>query len=149
MISFDLTINIIYYFYFLLDYMLSLNKIHHIAIICSNYEISKHFYTKILGLKIIQEIYREERESYKLDLALNDNYCIELFSFPNPPKRISQPEASGLRHLAFEVNDIAITRKYILENNLFAEEIRIDEYTNKRFFFINDPDDLPIEFYEV
>ena len=129
--------------------MLSINKIHHIAIICSNYEISKHFYTEILGLKIIQEIYRKERESYKLDLALNDNYCIELFSFPNPPKRVSRPEASGLRHLAFEVNDIEITRNYILENNLFAEEIRIDEYTNKRFFFTNDPDDLPIEFYEV
>ncbi|MFY8180338.1 MAG: VOC family protein [Flavobacterium sp.] len=129
--------------------MLSLNKIHHIAIICSNYEISKHFYTEILGLKIIQEIYRKERESYKLDLALNENYCIELFSFPNPPKRVSRPEASGLRHLAFEVNDIEITRNYILENNLFAEEIRIDEYTNKRFFFTNDPDDLPIEFYEV
>lgn len=129
--------------------MLSLNKIHHIAIICSNYEISKYFYTEILGLKIIQEIYRKERESYKLDLALNDNYCIELFSFPNPPKRVSRPEASGLRHLAFEVNDIEITRKYILENNLFAEEIRMDEYTNKRFFFTNDPDDLPIEFYEV
>lgn len=129
--------------------MLSLNKIHHIAIICSNYEISKHFYTEILGLKIIQEIYRKERESYKLDLALNDNYCIELFSFPNPPKRVSRPEASGLRHLAFEVNDIEITRNYILENNLFAEEIRMDEYTNKRFFFTNDPDDLPIEFYEV
>ncbi|WP_396143977.1 VOC family protein [Flavobacterium sp.] len=129
--------------------MLSLNKIHHIAIICSNYEVSKHFYTEILGLKIIQEIYRKERESYKLDLALNDNYCIELFSFPNPPKRVSRPEASGLRHLAFEVNDIEITRNYILENNLFAEEIRIDEYTNKRFFFTNDPDDLPIEFYEV
>jgi glyoxylase I family protein len=129
--------------------MLSINKIHHIAIICSNYEISKHFYTEILGLKIIQEIYRKERESYKLDLALNDNYCIELFSFPNPPKRVSRPEASGLRHLAFEVNDIEVTRKYILENNLFAEEIRIDEYTNKRFFFTNDPDDLPIEFYEV
>ena len=129
--------------------MLSLNKIHHIAIISSNYEISKHFYTKILGLKIIQEIYRKERESYKLDLALNDNYCIELFSFPNPPKRVSRPEASGLRHLAFEVNDIEITRNYILENNLFAEEIRMDEYTNKRFFFTNDPDDLPIEFYEA
>jgi len=82
-------------------------------------------------------------------LALNDNYCIELFSFPNPPKRVSRPEASGLRHLAFEVNDIEITRNYILENNLFAEEIRLDEYTNKRFFFTNDPDDLPIEFYEV
>ena len=129
--------------------MLHLNKVHHIAIICSNYEVSKHFYTEILGLKIVQEIYRKERDSYKLDLALNDNYCIELFSFPTPPKRVSSPEANGLRHLAFEVNDIEITRNYILSNHLFAEEIRVDEYTNKRFFFTNDPDDLPIEFYEV
>lgn len=150
MISFDLTIDRIYYFYFKsFSAMLHLNKIHHTAIICSNYEISKHFYTKILGLKIIQEIHREERSSYKLDLALNDNYCIELFSFPNPPKRVSNPEASGLRHIAFEVDDILKTRAYILSQNLFAEEIRIDEYTNKRFFFISDPDDLPIEFYEV
>ncbi len=129
--------------------MLHLNKIHHIAIICSNYEISKHFYTEILGLKIVQEIYRKERDSYKLDLALNDTYCIELFSFPNPPKRISRPEACGLRHLAFEVNDIESTRNHLLNNNRFAEEIRTDEYTNKRFFFTTDPDDLPIEFYEV
>lgn len=128
--------------------MLHLNKVHHIALICSNYEISKHFYTKILGLQIIQEVYRAERESFKLDLALNDTYCIELFSFPNPPKRPSRPEASGLRHLAFEVNDIQKTRDYIISHNLFAEEIRIDKYTNKRFFFINDPDELPIEFYE-
>lgn len=129
--------------------MLNLNKIHHIAIICSNYEVSKRFYTEILGFKIVQEIYRKERDSYKLDLALNDNYCIELFSFPNPPKRVSRPEANGLRHLAFEVNDIEITRNHFLSNHLFAEEIRVDEYTNKRFFFTNDPDDLPIEFYEV
>lgn len=128
--------------------MLHLNKIHHIALICSNYEISKHFYTQILGLQIIQEVYRSDRESFKLDLAINDTYCIELFSFPNPPKRPSRPEASGLRHLAFEVNDIQKTRDYIVSNDLFAEEIRIDEYTDKRFFFINDPDDLPIEFYE-
>ena len=129
--------------------MLHLNKIHHIAIICSNYEVSKHFYTEILGLKIIKEIYRKERDSYKLDLALNDNYCIELFSFQNPPKRISQPEASGLRHLAFEVNDIETTRNHLVNHNLFAEEIRTDEFTNKRFFFLSDPDDLPIEFYEI
>jgi len=126
--------------------MLHLNKIHHIAIICSNYEVSEHFYTEILGLKIIKEIYRKERDSYKLDLALNDNYCIELFSFQNPPKRISHPEASGLRHLAFEVNDIETTRNHLLNHNLFAEEIRTDEFTNKRFFFLSDPDDLPIEF---
>ncbi|MEC4004939.1 VOC family protein [Flavobacterium sp. SUN052] len=128
--------------------MLQLNKIHHIAIICSNYEVSKDFYTNILGLEIVQEIYRAERESYKLDLALNGTYCIELFSFPNPPKRISSPEANGLRHLAFEVNDIQKTRDYIISKNLFAEEIRIDEHTKKQFFFMNDPNDLPIEFYE-
>ena len=129
--------------------MLALNKVHHTAIICSDYEKSKHFYTAILGLTILQEIYREERDSYKLDLALNGNYIIELFSFPTPPQRPSRPEACGLRHLAFEVNDIEQTREFLVENNILAESIRIDEYTEKRFFFIADPDDLPIEFYEL
>lgn len=128
--------------------MLQLNKIHHIATICSDYEKSKHFYTQILGLEILQEIYRAERESYKLDLALNGKYVVELFSFPNPPKRVSRPEASGLRHLAFEVDDIQKTHDFILKNNISAEDIRMDEYTNKLFFFISDPDDLPIEFYQ-
>lgn len=128
--------------------MLHLNKIHHIAIICSDYEKSKHFYTQILGLEILQEIYREERQSYKLDLELNGNYVLELFSFPNPPKRVSRPEATGLRHLAFEVNDIEKSRDFILSSNIEAESIRIDEHTGKRFFFISDPDDLPVEFYE-
>lgn len=128
--------------------MLQLNKIHHIAIICSDYEKSKHFYTQILGLEILQEIYRTERESYKLDLALNETYIVELFSFPNPPKRVSRPEASGLRHLAFEVDDIQKTHDFIIKNNITAEDIRTDEYTNKLFFFTSDPDDLPIEFYQ-
>ena len=128
--------------------MLQLNKIHHIAIICSDYEKSKTFYTKILGLTIIQEIYREEIQSYKLDLALNGDYVIELFSFPNPPKRPSGPEAAGLRHLAFEVNDIQKTRDYLVNENIAAEVIRIDEFTQKSFFFIADPDNLPVEFYE-
>lgn len=128
--------------------MLQLNKIHHIAIICSDYQKSKHFYTQILGLEILQEVYREERQSYKLDLALNGNYVVELFSFPNPPKRVSRPEAAGLRHLAFEVNNIDETHDYIRSNNIEAETIRVDEYSHKRFFFISDPDDLPIEFYE-
>jgi glyoxylase I family protein len=125
-----------------------LNKIHHIAIICSNYEISKKFYTEILGLEIINEIYREERESYKLDLALHGNYCLELFSFPNPPKRPSRPEATGLRHLAFEVDNLEIVINHLIRHNLEVEPIRIDEITNKRFTFTSDPDDLPIEFYE-
>jgi glyoxylase I family protein len=128
--------------------MLQLNKIHHIAIICSDYQKSKTFYTTILGLTIIQEIYRKERQSYKLDLALNGDYVIELFSFPNPPKRPSGPEASGLRHLAFQVNDIQKTRDYLVHQNINAESIRIDEFTQKSFFFIADPDNLPVEFYE-
>lgn len=128
--------------------MLQLNKIHHIAIICSDYQKSKTFYTTILGLTIIQEIYREERQSYKLDLALNGDYVIELFSFPNPPKRPSTPEAAGLRHLAFEVNDIQKTQDYLVNQNINAESIRIDEFTQKSFFFIADPDNLPVEFYE-
>lgn len=128
--------------------MITLNKVHHIAIIAGDYSKSKHFYIDILGLTIIQEIYRENRDSYKLDLALNGNFIIELFSFPNPPKRASGPEAAGLRHLAFEVNDIQETRKHILEQGCDAEEIRIDEFTNKKFFFTEDPDKTPIEFYE-
>jgi len=128
--------------------MIQLNKVHHIAIICSDYQKSKHFYAQILGLEIVQEIYREERQSYKLDLALNGNYIIELFSFPNPPKRVSGPEACGMRHLAFEVNDIQETRNYLIGQDCIAEEIRIDEFTSKKFFFIADPDNTPIEFYE-
>ncbi len=129
--------------------MLTLNKIHHIAIICSNYQKSKHFYTEILGLTIVQEIFREERQSYKLDLALNGIFTIELFSFENAPKRTSAPEACGLRHLAFEVNDIQETRAYFTQKSTIAEEIRIDIHSKKQYFFIADPDDLPIEFYEL
>lgn len=128
--------------------MLTLNKIHHIAILCSDYEKSKHFYTQILGLTIVQEIYREERESYKLDLALNGEYIIELFSFPNPPQRPSRPEAAGLRHLAFEVINLEETIAFLNTKNVDSEPIRVDELTQKRFTFIADPDLLPIEFYE-
>ena len=126
-----------------------LKNIHHIAIICSNYEVSKKFYTEILGLTIIQEIYRAERQSYKLDLALNGNYVIELFSFPNPPKRVSRPEASGMRHLAFAVDNLEVIINHLNKNQIISEPIRIDEFTGKRFTFISDPDDLPIEFYEL
>jgi len=129
--------------------MLSINKVHHIAIIASDYEVSKKFYTSILGLEIIREIYREERDSYKLDLALNGNYIIEIFSFANPPQRPSAPEATGLRHLAFEVNSIEDTVHYLNSQNIYSEAIRIDQFTNKKFTFIADPDLLPIEFYEI
>ena len=124
-------------------------KIHHIAIICSDYKISKNFYTEILGLNIIREVYREERKSYKLDLAIGDDYVIELFSFPNPPKRPSRPESCGLRHLAFAVENVEEKRAELLQKGLNCEEIRIDEFTNKKFFFTADPDDLPLEFYEM
>lgn len=128
--------------------MLKINKIHHVAIICSDYEASKHFYTQIMGFTILAEYYREERDSYKLDLAVNDNYAIELFSFPAPPARVSRPEAAGLRHLAFEVDDMNATLEWLTQNQIAAEPVRIDEFTGKRFTFISDPDGLPIEFYE-
>ena len=124
-------------------------KIHHIAIICSDYQVSKKFYTEILGLNIIREVYREERQSYKLDLAIGDDYVIELFSFPNPPKRPSRPESCGLRHLAFSVENVEQKRAELLQKGIDCEEIRLDEFTDKKFFFIADPDDLPLEFYEM
>jgi glyoxylase I family protein len=128
--------------------MLSLNRCHHIAIICSDFNKSKSFYTSILGFSILREIYRADRASYKLDLALNGQYVIELFSFPNPPKRASRPEATGLRHIAFEVDDLDQALHSLNEKNIEAESIRMDETTGKRFTFIFDPDDLPIELYE-
>lgn len=124
------------------------NKIHHIAVICSDYERSKKFYTEVLGLTVICETLREERRSYKLDLALKGEYIIELFSFPNPPKRITRPEAAGLRHLAFEVDNIDEVISHLENHKIEVEPVRIDEITNKRFTFIADPDNLPIEFYE-
>jgi glyoxylase I family protein len=129
--------------------MIKINKVHHIAIICSDYSKSKQFYIDVLGLTVIQEIYREERDSYKLDLALNGEYIIELFSFPNPPKRPSRPEATGLRHLAFEVSNLDQTVAFLNTKNIESEPIRIDDMTQKRFTFIADPDELPIEFYEL
>lgn len=123
-------------------------KIHHIAIICSRYEVSKKFYTEILGLKILREVYRNERDSWKLDLGIGEHYVIELFSFPNPPKRPSGPESCGLRHLAFSVESVEEKRNEFMQKGLECEEIRTDEFTGKKFFFTNDPDDLPLEFYE-
>ena len=128
--------------------MLALSKIHHIAIICSDYEKSKHFYTQILGLSIIRETYRAERNSYKLDLALQENYVIELFSFPSPPPRPSRPESCGLRHLAFEVEDLQSATAHLESKGIKVESIRIDELTGKAFTFFADPDGLPLELYE-
>lgn len=126
-----------------------INKVHHIAIICSDYEVSKLFYTEVLGFTIIREVYRAERQSYKLDLAVNNVYMIELFSFPEPVKRPSRPEATGLRHLAFEVDNLEDIIIMLENKGVAAEPIRTDEFTDKRFTFITDPDLLPIEFYEV
>ncbi|CAN5612316.1 VOC family protein [soil metagenome] len=126
-----------------------LNRIHHISIICSDYETSKKFYTEILGLTILQETFRKERNSYKLDLALQGNYIIELFSFPTPPSRVSQPEACGLRHLAFDVDQLENAIKELHLKGVKSEAIRTDEITGKRFTFFNDPDLLPLELYEL
>ncbi|MCF3112093.1 VOC family protein [Niabella sp. CC-SYL272] len=128
--------------------MLDLKKIHHIAIICSDYTRSKKFYTEILGFTILQEVYRSERDSYKLDLALNDQYLIELFSFPDPPARLTNPEATGLRHLAFEVANVEAAIRQLQESDIEVEAFRVDEYTGKKFTFFRDPDGLPIELYE-
>jgi glyoxylase I family protein len=128
---------------------MKINRIHHIAIICADYAKSKHFYTQVLGLPIKAEAYRAERDSYKLDLDINGTYQIELFSFPNPPKRPSRPEAVGLRHVAFEVDNITETHLELGRQGIDCEAIRVDEFTQKRFFFIADPDGLPIEFYEA
>ena len=128
--------------------MLKINKVHHIAIIVSDYSRSKHFYTEVLGLQIIREVYRQARQSYKLDLAIDDNYVIELFSFPDPPPRPSRPESCGLRHLAFEVADVEAAKAAIEQKGVEVEPIRIDEFTGKKFTFFADPDDLPIEIYE-
>ncbi|MFI8377908.1 VOC family protein [Leeuwenhoekiella sp. NPDC079379] len=126
-----------------------IKNLHHTAIICSDYKKSKHFYTEVLNLEIVKETYRAERKSYKLDLALNGNYIIELFSFPNSPQRTSRPEACGLRHLAFSVENIESAVEELQSKGISTEPIRIDPNTRKRFTFFSDPDDLPLELYEL
>ncbi|WP_341839953.1 VOC family protein [Chitinophaga caseinilytica] len=127
--------------------MLQLQTIHHIAIICSDYHRSKRFYTEVLGFSVIAEHYRAARDSWKLDLALNGIYTIELFSFPEPPQRVSSPEARGLRHLAFSVQDIDAAVKSLAAQGVACEPVRIDEFTGKKFTFFTDPDGLPLELY--
>jgi glyoxylase I family protein len=123
--------------------------IHHVAIISSNYAISKRFYTEILNLEIVSEVYRDGRDSYKLNLRLPDRTEIELFSFPDPPRRPSYPEACGLRHMAFAVADLAQAVADLRSHDVAVEDIRIDEYTGKKFTFFADPDGLPLELYEL
>ncbi len=128
---------------------MQLRAIHHVAIIASDYERSKRFYTQVLGLRIVAEVYREARGSWKLDLALPDGTQIELFSFPSPPPRPSRPEACGLRHLAFVVDDVAAHAVALRAQGIEVEPLRVDEYTGRRFTFFADPDGLPIELYEA
>lgn len=122
--------------------------IHHVAIICSDYEKSKHFYVETLGFSIIKETFREARNSFKLDLRVGGNMQIELFSFPNPPKRVNNPEACGLRHLAFAVDNLDAIAAQLQAKGVALEKIRLDELTGKRFTFFQDPDGLPLEIYE-
>lgn len=125
-----------------------ISRLHHVALICSDYERSKRFYTDVLGLRVVAEAYREARKSWKLDLALPDGIQLELFSFPNPPPRPSRPEAQGLRHLAFAVPDVPASVRELEARGIAVEPVRIDEYTGRAFTFFADPDDLPIELYE-
>lgn len=127
---------------------MQLQHIHHVAIICSNYAASKRFYTEVLGLPIIRETYRQARDSYKLDLKVGDQAQIELFSFPQPPERPSRPEACGLRHLSFAVENLESAIAELEAHGVAVEPIRLDELTNKRFTFFQDPDGLPLELYE-
>ncbi len=126
-----------------------LHAVHHIAIICADYAISRRFYVDILGLEVLAENYRADRDSWKLDLALPNGTQLEIFSFPNPPARPSQPEACGLRHLAFVVRDLDTVVNWLASHNIEVEPVRIDEYTHKRFTFFKDPDGLPLELYEL
>ena len=122
---------------------------HHVALICSNYEASKKFYTSVLGLKVVSETYRADRQSYKLDLELPGGVQIELFSFPESPQRLSYPEACGLRHLALKVSDIERAVDRLQQQGVEVEPVRTDESTGKKFSFFADPDGLPIELYEA
>ncbi|MDX2230150.1 MAG: VOC family protein [Leptolyngbyaceae cyanobacterium bins.349] len=123
--------------------------IHHIAIICSDYDRSRHFYVNLLGFPVIRETYRAARNSYKLDLQVGESAQIELFSFPDPPTRVNSPEACGLRHLAFKVNDLDAAIADLYRKGIATEPIRLDEFTGKRFTFFQDPDGLPLELYET
>lgn len=128
---------------------MKLNRIHHIAIIASDYQTSKKFYTEVVGLTIVNEVYRQERDSYMLDLALNGEYIIELFSFPNPPKRPTYPEARGLRHLAFAVDDVAAALEELKSKGVKTTELQTDPGSGKHMAFFFDPDELPLELYEA
>jgi glyoxylase I family protein len=126
----------------------NLRGIHHVALICSDYQAAKRFYTRVLGLPVLAETWRAERQSWKLDLALPDGAALEIFSFPDPPARVTRPEARGLRHLAFRVDDLDGAVAELVSRGVACEPGRLDEITGKRFTFFHDPDGLPLELYE-
>lgn len=128
---------------------MKISALHHVAIIASDYPRSRHFYVDVLGLEVVAEVYRQARDSWKLDLRVDGTTQIELFSFPDPPARVSRPEAAGLRHLAFRVDDIEAAVAHLARHHVACEAIRIDEYTGKRYTFFADPDELPLELYEA
>lgn len=128
---------------------MNIKGIHHVAILTNEYERSKAFYTKVLGFVIVKETYREERKSYKLDLAINGQYQVELFSFPEYKERASFPEQKGLRHLAFSVDNIEQSVAELISKGVEVQGIRVDEITNKKFCFFYDPNGQPLELYEV
>lgn len=128
---------------------MNIKAIHHIAILTDDYESSKAFYINVLGFKVLKETYRADRKSYKLDLGINNRYQIELFSFPEFKERASFPEQKGLRHLAFAVENIEQSVAELVANGVAVQGIRMDELTDKRFCFFNDPNGQPLELYEV
>ena len=123
------------------------NLIHHIAIIGSDYKKSKHFYVDLLGFNEIRENYRRERDDYKIDLACGEQE-IELFIIKNAPARVNYPEALGLRHLAFKVDNVEEVVKELNARGIATEPVRIDDYTGKKMTFFQDPDGLPLEIHE-
>jgi glyoxylase I family protein len=125
------------------------SSVHHVAVICSDYERSKRFYTETLGFAIRSETFRAERRSYKLDLDLGGGVALELFSFPEPPRRATQPEACGLRHLAFGTPAFEAVLRELGRRGVALEPVRTDAGTGQRFTFCADPDGLPIEVYET
>ena len=126
---------------------MDLSKVHHVAIIGSDYERSRHFYVDLLGFQVIRENYREARGDHKIDLRLADME-LELFIIPGRPARPSYPEANGLRHLAFRVDSVEKTAAELNAIGIATEPIRVDEYTGKKMTFFADPDGLPLEIHE-
>lgn len=126
---------------------MKLRRVHHVALIVSDLERAKRFYVDALGLTVAAEHHRVERDSWKVDLALPDGTQLEVFTFPGSPPRPTRPEAQGLRHLAFAVDDVAAAHAELAARGYEPEPLRVDEYTGRMFCFVADPDGQPIELY--